>query len=279
MYCNCEISMVSWTIWSMVTCQLSRWRHHWDHSYRCAYHLSLRCGNRWCRRATSSYGNVVSDDTKLTESTGLITAYGDVSESQRVVLMESDGQHSTQSLKTVSEAASTESENCSRWSSSAGNTWRNTCVNTVPGHQSTSGMRTWYVVQSSSSSLDLSLFSEFVPAPRLDSSTAALIPFFNSWSNLALPFFSRSIIFFRFLDIFLLWREFRSSWLTRIHQLPSHLCHSSPSSSYLHGMPLFHVLGYTAAAVIQSYISILFVLRALILLYPTYLRCILVCCE
>ena len=259
LFCNCEISMVPWTVWSTVICSL---RDPLGCPHRCTNRLSLRCGNRWYCRATSTYGNMVSTDSKLTWPSGLITAYGDIwiSESRvdriwwETVFAEQHQQMKDNTVHRVWKMSQRSLRLRAKTSSSAEDTWRNACVNTVPGHQSTSGMRTWYVVQfSSSSSLDLSFSSEFVSAPRLVS-TSALMPFFSSWSNLAIPFFSRSIIFLRFLDIFLLWREFKSSWLTRIHQLHSHLCHSSPLSSYLHGMPLFHVLDSAAAAVILSYI-------------------------
>ena len=252
---NCEISMVPWTVWSTVICSL---RDPWGRHHQCTNRLSLRCGNQWYRRATSTYGSMVSTDSKLTGPSGSITAYGDIwiSDSRvdriwwETVFAEQHQQTRNNTVHRVwklsQRSLRLRAKTVLDDSSSAEYTWRNACVNTVPGHQSTSGMRTWYVVQFSSS-LDFSLSSEFVSAPRLDS-TSALMPFFSSWSNLAIPFFSRSIIFLRFLDIFLLWREFKSSWLTLIHQLPSHLCHSSPLSSYLHGMPLFHVLDSAAAA-------------------------------
>ena len=108
-----------------------------------------------------------------------------------------------------------------------------------------------------SSPLSLSSLSEIVLTHRLlDSSTSALIPLRSSCDSLAIPFFSRSTILRSHLDIFLLCREFESSWSTRIHQLPFHLCHSSSSSTRPQGMPLSHKFDPldSAASVILLYI-------------------------
>ena len=56
---------------------------------------------------------------------------------------------------------------------------------------------------------------------------SALIPFCSSLRRLAIPFCSRVWILRSPLAIFLLCLEFKFCFSTLIHQVPSHLCHSS----------------------------------------------------
>ena len=248
--------------------------------------LSLPRGNRWCRRATSSYGSMVLNDTKLTRPSELIA------EPCRDIWISESRVNRTWWETVFAEQHQQTRDNTVLWvwklsqlqlrlrakivldvSSSAGDTWHNASVVTMPGHQSTSGMRPWYVVQSASSSLDFSSLSEFVSAPRLDSSTSALIPFFNSRSSLAIPFFSRSIIFFDPLDIFLLWRDSNHlDWPESTNFLPTfatHLPHLRTAMECLYSMCL-------VPPTPSSYrTSILFVLLVSWFVFPTCLNCLL----